>query len=103
MIKILQTKSIVLTSEQKKSLMDKLKRIEGRVRKLSKMVEHDSQNTDILMQISSTIGALNIVSRALIQNCIESYVVNLGLNAINKEKKDAAYEEILDIIYKYVR
>jgi CsoR family transcriptional regulator, copper-sensing transcriptional repressor len=92
----------VLTNEQKKSLGDKLKRIEGRVKGLVKMIEDDRPNRDIMMQVLATIESLRLVNRALIQDSLEDYV-STSLNSLNKEKKEASYQEFMDLIYKYVK
>ena len=91
----------VLTNEQKKSLEDRLKRIEGRVKGLTKMIEDDRPNRDIMMQVLATIESLRLVNRTLIQDSLEDYV-STSLNSLNKEKKEASYQELMDLIYKYV-
>ena len=91
----------VLTNEQKKSLEDRLKRIEGREKGLTKMIEDDRPNRDIMMQVLATIESLRLVNRTLIQDSLEDYV-STSLNSLNKEKKEASYQELMDLIYKYV-
>ena len=54
-------------NEQKEEVTEKLKRIEGRVRGLSRMVEDDRDSVDILTQLSSTYESLRVVSKSIIR------------------------------------
>ena len=46
------------TSEEKQSVINRLKRIEGQVRGIQRMVEEDRYCVDILVQISAINAAL---------------------------------------------
>jgi len=52
----------------KDQLLNRLRRIEGQVRGLQKMVDEDRYCADILMQISSVQEALRSVGRELLRN-----------------------------------
>ncbi len=47
------------TSEEKKKLITRLKRLEGQMRGLQKMIDADAECIDILRQINSASGALH--------------------------------------------
>jgi len=55
-------------AEIKVSNLKRLRRIEGQVRGLQKMVEEDRYCPDILMQVASVHEALKGVSRELVRN-----------------------------------
>ena len=79
-----------------------LKRIEGQIRGIQKMIEEKRYCIDILTQISSVSGAIkrvagNILSRHL-KGCVQSSF--LGGNRENKEKK---INEIIDVLKKFRR
>lgn len=59
-----------------KDLMNRLKRIEGQVRGVQKMLEHDAYCTDILVQVSAINAALNSFNKVLLANHIRTCVAD---------------------------
>ena len=57
-----------------KTLMNRLKRIEGQVRGVEGMLENNAYCTDILMQVSAITSALNSFNKALLANHMKSCV-----------------------------
>ena len=92
----------VINKTDKDKVEEKLNRIQGRVKGLIRMVEEDRDCVDILMQLSATYESLRVVSKYMIREYLESKV-STGLTSINTQKKDEAYDDILDTIYKYVK
>ncbi len=84
------------------SALKRLKRIEGQVRGLGKMVEEERYCMDILMQIAAVQQALKGVSRELMQSHLEHCVHN-AVAAGDTRKETELYTELLDLIYKYSR
>ena len=95
-------KSDVITKDEKKELLNKLNRIEGRIRGIAKMVDDERQVEDIMMQISASYEALRIVMKQLIKKQMEDGVTK-GLISTNPAKRDEAYEKLINDIFKYVR
>ena len=91
-----------ITRDKKKHILEKLKRIEGRVRGLQRMIDEDRNTMDVLMQISASYEALRVVSKHMIQNYIEDSLPT-GLMASSTEKRDEAYDQLLDVLYKYIK
>ena len=60
--------------EVKKTLLSRLKRIEGQIRGLESMVEKDAYCPDILVQVSAATSALNSFNRQLLSNHIHGCV-----------------------------
>jgi len=81
--------------------MKRLRRIEGQVRGLQKMVEEDRYCPDIITQIASVQEALRGVGRQLLRN----HLKHCAAAAIKKGPADAdrTYDELLDIVYKHLR
>jgi CsoR family transcriptional regulator, copper-sensing transcriptional repressor len=80
----------------------RLRRIEGQLRGLQKMVAEDRYCADILMQLSSVQEALRGVGRELMRNHLQ----HCAARAIRKGTSNEAekmYEELLDLMYKYSR
>lgn len=79
----------------------RLKRIEGQVRGLHRMIEDDRYCADILTQIASTQQALRAVGRELLRN----HLRHCAASAIRKGGKSAddACDELIDLMYKNAR
>ena len=54
------------TQEERKNLMTRLKKIEGQIRGIQKMVEEDAYCPDILIQVSAATNALNSFNKELL-------------------------------------
>ena len=54
------------TDEEKKKLLTRLKKAEGQIRGIQKMIEDDLYCPDILIQVSAVTSALNSFSRELL-------------------------------------
>ena len=76
--------------------LKRLRRIEGQVRGLQKMVEEDRYCPDIITQIASVQEALRGVGRQLLRN----HLKHCATTAIKKGQKeaDATYDELLELI-----
>lgn len=79
----------------------RLKRIEGQVRGLQKMVEEERYCVDIMTQISSVHEALRSVGRELMRN----HLKHCATSAVKAgpSQADAVYDELLDLFYKHSR
>ena len=62
------THAVAVDPEIKRAVQTRLRRIEGQVRGLQKMVEEERYCADVLMQVSSVQEALRGVSRSLLHN-----------------------------------
>jgi CsoR family transcriptional regulator, copper-sensing transcriptional repressor len=61
--------------EELKSLQNRLKRVEGQVRGIQRMLLEDAYCTDVLTQVAAIQAALNAFSRELLENHIRTCVV----------------------------
>lgn len=62
-------------NDEKRALLNRLKRIEGQIRGLEKMVEEDAYCTNVLTQVSAVQAALNSFSKTLLSNHIHTCVI----------------------------
>ena len=87
--------------EIKAANLRRLRRIEGQVRGLHKMVEEDRYCAEILAQVASVQEALRGVARELMRN----HLKHCAAAAIKQgdAKADAMYDELLELIYKHLR
>jgi DNA-binding FrmR family transcriptional regulator len=99
---LLGRKAVGVDPTIKASNIRRLRRIEGQVRGLQRMVEEDRYCADILTQVSSTQEALRAVARALMRN----HLAHCAAHAIrtgSAEERQAMYDELLGMIYKNAR
>jgi CsoR family transcriptional regulator, copper-sensing transcriptional repressor len=80
----------------------RLRRIEGQVRGLQKMVEEDRYCADIIVQIASVQEALRGVARNLMKNHLHHCAAK-ALRSGKKEDADGMYDELLGLIYTHLR
>ena len=79
----------------------RLRRIEGQVRGLQRMVEEDRYCTDIMTQIASVHEALRGVSRELMRNHLRHCTADAVQSG--DARAEEIYEELLDLMYKRTR
>jgi DNA-binding FrmR family transcriptional regulator len=80
----------------------RLRRIEGQVRGLQRMVEDGRYCADILTQISSVQEALRGVGKLLMRNHLE-HCVTEALRSGDRLDAEQAYQEVLDLMYRHAR
>ncbi|WP_427339102.1 metal-sensitive transcriptional regulator [Caloranaerobacter sp. DY30410] len=77
----------------------RLRRIEGQIKGIQRMVNEDKCCGDILIQIAAARSALNKVGGLILENymkdCIKDY--------LNKNKGDEVIEELIDTMLKYTK
>jgi DNA-binding FrmR family transcriptional regulator len=94
-------RAVAVDAEIKTANLRRLRRIEGQIRGLQKMVEEDRYCADIVTQIASAQEALRGVARQLMRN----HLKHCATSAIKEgpEQADAMYDELLDLVYKHLR
>ncbi len=86
------------SSQEKKDLMNRLKRIEGQVRGVENMLENDIYCPDILVQVSAISAALNSFNKRLLASHIKSCVAD-----DIRQGKDDVIEELVDTLGKLMK
>jgi DNA-binding FrmR family transcriptional regulator len=81
--------------------LKRLRRIEGQVRGLQKMVDDDRYCADIMIQISSVHEALRAVGRELMRNHLK-HCATAAISAGNGEA-EPMYDELIEMMYKLSR
>jgi DNA-binding FrmR family transcriptional regulator len=88
--------------EIKHSIGTRLRRIEGQVRGLQKMIEEERYCADVLMQLSSVQEALRGVGRTLLHNHLK-HCVTEAIRSKEPDQVDALYEELMELMYRNAR
>ena len=81
-----------------KSLMNRLKRIEGQVRGVENMLENDAYCPDILIQVSAINSALNSFNKELLASHMKSCVVD-----DIRSGKDEVVDELVVTLQKIMK
>ena len=94
-------KAIAVDPDVKDRTTKRLRRIEGQVRGLQKMVDEERYCADILTQVSSVHEALRGVARELLRN----HLKHCAATAIRSgdAQAEAVYDELVELMYKHSR
>ena len=94
--------AVALAPETKQALLTRLRRIEGQVRGLQKMVDEERYCADVLVQVSSVQEALRGAGRTLLDNHLR-HCATTAIRSGDPERTEAMYEELLDLVYRTAR
>jgi CsoR family transcriptional regulator, copper-sensing transcriptional repressor len=95
-------KAVGVDPSIKDANLKRLRRIEGQVRGLQKMVEEDRYCADIITQVASVQEALRGVARNLMRNHLHHCAAK-ALHSGKREEAEAMYDELLELIYAHLR
>lgn len=83
----------------KEDLIRRLKKIEGQVKGLQRMVENDKYCVDVLIQVAAVRAAINKVGTMIFENhsrvCLQK--------AVEEKDKDEAVEELIGVLTKFIK
>lgn len=88
--------------DSQKLLLQRLRRIEGQVRGLQKMVEEERYCADILTQIASVEHALGAVSKELLRNHLR-HCVTSAVRSGKSGEAEKKYEELVKLFERHYR
>jgi DNA-binding FrmR family transcriptional regulator len=94
-------KAVAVDADLKERNTNRLKRIEGQVRGLQKMVEEDRYCADILTQVSSVQEALRSVARELMRNHLKHCATHAFKQG--EGEAEAMYDELVELFHKHAR
>ncbi len=84
--------------EHHQQVINRLARIEGHVRAIKRMVEEDTPCPDVLMQIAAVRSALNSVGRVILEDHIQSCMVE----AVEKDDYQRALRDLKNSLDKFI-
>jgi DNA-binding FrmR family transcriptional regulator len=96
------THAVAVDPEIKRAVQTRLRRIEGQIRGLQKMVDEERYCADVLTQVSSVQEALRGVSRSLLHNHLK-HCASEAIRSADATRADAMYEELVDLVFKSSR
>jgi CsoR family transcriptional regulator, copper-sensing transcriptional repressor len=95
-------KALAVDPEIKASNLKRLRRIEGQVRGLQRLVEEERYCADILVQVSSVQEALRAVGRELMRNHLR-HCASEAIRDTKPGRAEAMYEELLNLMELHSR
>ncbi len=98
----LERKAVAVEPDIKQSNLRRLRRIEGQIRGLQKMVDEERYCADIVIQVASIQEALRGVAKSLMRNHLH-HCASEAIRKGTEKEASAMYDELLDLIYKHLR
>ena len=94
-------KAVAVDADAKERNLKRLRRIEGQVRGIHKMIDEDRYCADVMTQISAVQEALRSVSRELMRN----HLKHCAATAIRASDgtAEAMYDELVEMMYRHSR
>jgi DNA-binding FrmR family transcriptional regulator len=87
-----------MSTNQKANLLRRLKRVEGQVRGIGRMVDEEQTCTDILMQVAAAKAALHQVGVLILENHAEACMAR----ALEEGDPQEAAREIAKVLKKFL-
>ena len=84
----------------KTKALGRLRRIEGQVQGIQRMVTNEAYCVDILLQIAAVQGALNQVQKLLLGRHVETCVAE-ALRSGSRSDRQRKLEELLDVFSRF--
>ena len=85
--------------DSKDDLINRLKKIEGQVKGIQRMVEADKYCVDVLIQVAAVRAAINRVGTIVFEHhsrgCIRK--------AVEDKDQEAAIEELIGVLSKFIK
>jgi DNA-binding FrmR family transcriptional regulator len=96
------THAVAVDPAIKHAVLTRLRRIEGQMRGLQKMVEEERYCADVLTQVASAQEALRGVSRSLLQNHLR-HCATEAIRSDEPGRAEAMYDELLELVFRSAR
>lgn len=86
-------------AQTKDQLLARLRRIEGQIRGIARMVESDEYCVDILTQITAVTGGLEKVGLHLLSDHIRGCVAD----AVATDQRQAKVDELVGVVERFLK
>ncbi len=89
------------TIRDKEKLLNRVRRLRGQVEAVERLLENESECTDILQQIAACRGSINGLMSEVLEGHIRFHLVERGPKG--KSHKGNAVEEVITIARSYLK
>jgi CsoR family transcriptional regulator, copper-sensing transcriptional repressor len=86
----------------KQNMLVRLRRVEGQVRGVQKMVDQERYCPDVLTQMSAIHESLRSIERILMKNHLQ-HCATEALRSGDEHKAQQTYDELTDLFYRHAR
>ncbi|MEA4900420.1 metal-sensitive transcriptional regulator [Desulfitobacterium sp.] len=87
-------------SDAKEDLLRRLKKVEGQVKGIQRMIENDKYCVDVLVQVAAVRAAMNKVGTMIFEyhsrGCLKKAIEDVS-------DKDAAIEDLVTVLTKFIK
>ncbi|WHH60729.1 metal-sensitive transcriptional regulator [Petroclostridium sp. X23] len=83
----------------KEDILRRLKRIEGQVKGIHRMVDEDKYCADILIQVAAVRAAVNKVGGLILENHSRSCIKK----ALHTDGREEVLDELIDVVLKFMK
>ncbi|MFZ5989262.1 MAG: metal-sensitive transcriptional regulator [Bacillota bacterium] len=85
--------------EYKDDILKRLRRVEGQIKGIQKMIEEEKYCVDILTQIAAVRAAINRVGGIILQKHSKTCLQG----ALEADKREEALDDLVDTIQKFLK
>jgi len=89
-----------MDEQTKAKVLGRLRRIEGQVQGIQRMVEEDKYCVDILLQLTAVQGAVEQVQKLILGQHIESCVTD-AIRSGNSRDRQKKMDELLEVFSRF--
>ncbi|HET8889602.1 MAG TPA: metal-sensitive transcriptional regulator [Candidatus Angelobacter sp.] len=89
-------------ASERESLLLRLRRIEGQVRGVQRMVEEDRYCPDVLVQMSAIHESLRAVERIMMKDHLQ-HCATQALRSGDAKQAQQTYDELTELFYRHAR
>jgi DNA-binding FrmR family transcriptional regulator len=90
-------RAVEVDPEIKRSVLNRLKRIEGQIRGLQRMVEEERYCADVITQVSSVQEALRSTAKSLLHNHLK-HCATQALRSGDSAQAESMYSELMELM-----
>jgi DNA-binding FrmR family transcriptional regulator len=90
----------MMDEKESARLQTRLRKIQGQVGGITRMVEDDRYCVDVLVQISAVRSALGKVARLLLESHVETCVAHAIENGTKKQRQEKL-DELFDVLGRF--
>jgi DNA-binding FrmR family transcriptional regulator len=91
-----------IDAKDKEKLRNRLRRIEGQVRGLQRMIDEEAYCVDVLTQVGSVVSALEKVGVIVLKDHVE-HCVRASIESGDRQKADEKVEELTAAVERFLR
>ncbi|MEO0600098.1 MAG: metal-sensitive transcriptional regulator [Myxococcota bacterium] len=89
-----------MEASEHKKLLVRLKRVEGQLSGIRRMVEENGDCVDVLLQLQAVRGALARVGQLVLRNHVETCVAD-ALHGDDEDEQVARIDDLMDVFARY--